>query len=242
LSHSIYRTGFLITAILLWGPVSAQTAQTAQTKPAEFELQKFYLVMLNEGPKWTTKETPELQKLHAAHIAHILDLGKSGKEVLAGPIGGDSKLRGVAVLSVATIEEARQLEDDDPAVKAGHLVADIHPWYAAKNIMKMPGGPLKLSTYYLGFLRKGAGWTPGETPELKKLMEAHLANIVRLHDMGKLVIAGPMGGDSDLRGIFIFKTGSIEEARSLGATDPAVQAGRLELELHPWMVPTGALP
>ena len=71
---------------------------------------------------------------------------------------------------------------------------------------------------------------------------SHLENINKLAEMKKLVVAGPFGDNGRLRGIFVFKVESIDEARSLAATDPAVQAGRLALQIHPWLVPEGILP
>jgi hypothetical protein len=40
--------------------------------------------------------------------------------------------------------------------------------------------------------------------------------------------------DSDIRGIYIFDVTSIEEAQKLTATDPAIKAGSLIMELRPW--------
>lgn len=57
-----------------------------------------------------------------------------------------------------------------------------------------------------------------------------------------MVVAGPFGDNGPLRGIFVFKVGSIDEARELAATDPAVKAGRLAIDIHPWLVPEGVLP
>lgn len=68
----------------------------------------------------------------------------------------------------------------------------------------------------------------------QKLQEGHMSNIRRLANEGKLIVAGPFLGDGELRGIYIFDVSSVEEARELTETDPAIQAGRLDMELHPW--------
>jgi uncharacterized protein YciI len=99
-----------------------------------------------------------------------------------------------------------------------------------------------MHTYYLGLLYRGSTWAPDETPEGERLQEAHIANINRMAALGKLIIAGPCPDGGDLRGVYIFKVGSLAEAEALTATDPSVQAGRLRFELHPWMVEEGILP
>ncbi len=100
----------------------------------------------------------------------------------------------------------------------------------------------EMVTYYMGLLSRGPKWTPEVTPEVEHLQEAHMANIRRLGDEGKLVLAGPFTDGGALRGVFVFKVGSIEEAKALADTDPAVEAGRLLIEIHPWLVPKGILP
>lgn len=96
-----------------------------------------------------------------------------------------------------------------------------------------PGG-WEMTTYYVGFLYRGEKWTPEETPETKKIQEGHMANIQRLGAEGKLVIAGPFTDGGDLRGLYVFRVASMEEAKALVETDPAVKAGRLRFEIHPW--------
>lgn len=102
--------------------------------------------------------------------------------------------------------------------------------------------PPEMTTYYLGLLRKGPNWKPGESEEILKLQENHLAHIRWMAEKGQLVIAGPFTDGGDLRGVFLFKTRTLEEAQALASSDPAVIAGRLEIDIHPWMVPAGILP
>ncbi len=116
------------------------------------------------------------------------------------------------------------------------------PLLAAEGPKSANPEPSKMAVVYMVFLRKAPGWTPGETPEHKALQEAHLANIRALWQAGKLVIAGPMGDDGDLRGIFVFDVPTLDEAKALVASDPAVKAGRLVAEIHPWWVERRALP
>lgn len=70
-----------------------------------------------------------------------------------------------------------------------------------------------------------------------ELQAAHLANIRRLADERKLLIAGPFGEprpDARRRGIFVFDVASVDEALELCATDPAIAAGALAVEAAPW--------
>jgi uncharacterized protein YciI len=92
----------------------------------------------------------------------------------------------------------------------------------------------ELVTYYLGLLYKGDAREQGPE-EQQKIQTAHLKHLESMFKKGILLIAGPMADDGDLRGIVVLKVGSMEEAQALIDADPAVKAGRLRVELHPWM-------
>lgn len=78
-----------------------------------------------------------------------------------------------------------------------------------------------------------------DTAAASKIQAAHIANIERLHREGSLIMAGPMGYDKDWRGLFILDAKDSATAASLVNTDPAVKAGRLRFEIHPWWCQTG---
>ena len=105
----------------------------------------------------------------------------------------------------------------------------------------LPAAPqeYEMTTYYVGLLYRGPQWSAERTPEAAKIQEAHLENIGRLADLGKLLLAGPFMDGGDLRGMFVFVVGSMEEARALCDLDPAVQAGRLRVDLHTWYAAKG---
>ena len=100
--------------------------------------------------------------------------------------------------------------------------------------------------YYIYLLKKGPTWSPDETPEIDALQEAHLANLRRLADEGKLVINGPLldsfAISGDIRGIGVLKASSWAEAEEFISTDPMVRVRRLIFELHAWMVDKNILP
>ncbi len=101
---------------------------------------------------------------------------------------------------------------------------------------------MELEIFYIVLIKKGPRWTPDETPELERLQEAHLAHINRLHEQGLLVAAGPIDDGSELRGISVLRTESLEKAVQLAEADPSVRAGRLTVEVHPWYLPAGVMP
>ena len=90
-----------------------------------------------------------------------------------------------------------------------------------------------MKKYVMAFLKRGPNRdrTPEEAAELQR---AHLENIGRMAEEGKLVLAGPFFGDGEIRGIYIFNVGTIAEAEALTNSDPAIKAGSLIMELKEW--------
>ena len=216
-------------------------ARAQEKKEPEFKLIEFHMLLLKRGPKWTGDKTAGSESLESSQREYAASLMQSGKVVIVGRLTDDGEVRGVYVFRAKSAEEARGWAANMPAVKTGHLIAEMHPWWS-EDVMKAPTLPIKLTTVYLGFLSRGSKWTPEKTPATEELQKAHMANIYRLAEMKKLVVAGPFGDSGPLRGIFVFKVASLEEAKELADTDPAVKAGRLAISMHPWLVPEGILP
>lgn len=95
-----------------------------------------------------------------------------------------------------------------------------------------------MQKYFMVFLKKGPNRNQDSTAAAG-LQEQHMKHLSRMAEEGYASLIGPMGDDGDLRGIVVFNTPTAQMADSLARLDPMVQAGRLEVEVHPWWVSKG---
>jgi len=119
-------------------PAETSTKKGQAKPPREFD--KYYLVLLRRGSAWTPEQTPGTQRLQTEHLAHLRRMAESGKMVAAGP--SDERQapthRGLSLYRTDTLEEARRLAEEDPAVKAVRLKVEIMAWYTEKGYVAFP--------------------------------------------------------------------------------------------------------
>jgi len=212
-----------------------------QPETPQSKLMQFQMALMKRGPNWSPDPSRERAAMRQRHVAHLRSMFDANKLMIAGPIRDDNDLVEVHIFRTKSAEEATAMVNQDPAVIAGFLVPELHPWWS-EDVMKKTAVSNKFTTAYLAILVRGDKWTAEKTPATEEIQKGHMANIQRLAETKKLVVAGPFGDNGNLRGIFVFKVTSIDEARELVATDPAVQAGRMAARIHPWIVPEGILP
>src|SRR2546423_7313172 len=92
----------------------------------------------------------------------------------------------------------------------------------------------KLVQFQMAILKKGPAWEATKAEDRNSILHQHLGNVIALLDSGKLVIAGPFDDGGDVAGLFIFRTASTDEAKTLADADPGVKAGLMVAEMHPW--------
>ena len=142
----------LFSCFLVSVAVSASEADTAVTKPTSkpetdaynaelakqlgadnYGMHRYVMALLKAGPN-RDRDEKAAAELQRAHMANIQRLAEEGVLVLAGPFLDGGELRGIYVFDVDTVEEARKLTETDPAVKAGSLVMELHPWYGSAAV------------------------------------------------------------------------------------------------------------
>ncbi|MGB1013262.1 MAG: YciI family protein [Nannocystaceae bacterium] len=125
--------------------------------------------------------------------------------------------------------------DDRATVSADRVdpSEDVEGGFDLELAQELRADDYGMGQYVIAFLKAGPN-RERTKDEAIALQKQHMANIQRLADEGVLVLAGPFMDNGELRGIYVFDVKDVEEARRLTETDPAVQAGSLTLELHPW--------
>ncbi len=111
---------------------------------------------------------------------------------------------------------------------------------SAQEKQKEEPKKFEMKQYFLVLLKKGPVRNHDSTTAAA-LQNGHMENITRLYNEGKLDLAGPMGHDGDLRGIFVFNCATYEEVLMHCTTDPAIKAGRLVVEIYPWWAGKGSV-
>ena len=133
---------FLIAAIL---PLSAagETKETAydaalaqELGADDYGMRPYIFVTLRTGPSEIT-DAEERKQAFAGHFSNMRDMAMAGKLVLAGPFSGGTDERGLLILNVATIDEAKALMENDPTVVAGIFTADYLNYYGSAALMKI---------------------------------------------------------------------------------------------------------
>jgi len=112
-------------------------------------------------------------------------------------------------------------------------VSDVKKGFDEALAKKYGADEYGMKKYVMAFLKKGPNRDMSKE-KAAELQAAHMENIGKMAEAGKLVLAGPFFGEGDLRGIYIFDVQSLEEAKALTESDPAIEAGSLEMDLVEW--------
>ena len=203
----------------------------------------YFLVLLKRPANAPQLSGEAAEKLQEAHMANIRKLHAEHKLVMAGPFTDDTSLRGIFVFQASSRAEAEEWANTDPAIKAGHLAAELHgPWFIDPSAIHEPGTAAEgMEQYTLVFMKSDEKWNP-DAPGVMDVIHQHGAFLHDMIERGNMAVAGPfpLREAGELRGVTIFRVGT-EQTTKLVADDPTVKAGLLKPEIHPWITGKGVL-
>jgi uncharacterized protein YciI len=139
-----------------------------------------------------------------------------------------------SILLVSCHSTKEQSTKTDNAIKK-EIVKTNHETFSYKE----GDSTYVMQKYFLVLLKKGKNRNHSKE-EAAELQKQHMAHISWLDKIGKISLAGPSENHETVAGFLLFNTETIKEADSLANLDPAVKAGRLEVEVLPWWAAKGS--
>jgi uncharacterized protein YciI len=120
--------------LLLIMALHANAQQTTTLLNESSEMKVYQLVFLKAGPN-RNQDSATAAGIQQEHLRYLTSMYEKGYADILGPFVENQQIRGIVIYNVSTPEEARKLAEADPAVKAGRLIVEVHPWYSLKGSM-----------------------------------------------------------------------------------------------------------
>jgi uncharacterized protein YciI len=106
------------------------------------EFDHYTIALLTTPPDPPELDDDEATAIQSDHLAHLARLHDAGQLLAAGPLRDpDRRLRGLLILNVDP-EHALELEQADPAVRAGVFAVEAVPWM-------LPAGLISFSPAFM---------------------------------------------------------------------------------------------
>jgi uncharacterized protein YciI len=220
----------LFLAFLLCAAIHAQTAP------------EYVFGFLRAHPERAEIPAEKAQEIQKLHITHLDRMGSMGYLVAAGPLG-DPDLRGVILFQGITLEKARELASQDPAVQNKRLIVDVAPWpgppgIGAATLAKMKANAnaeFKMTRNALVVYWKTGQWPADLSAEANRgTLSAHMAFVDKLKASGAVHAIAPLIGSKEFVGVAIYKTEKADEALQLCSADPFITSGWVKPQALVW--------
>ena len=126
--HSMSYTRFIIPLVCIFTIAQPLPAQTPETKPKQFIYVLRLVPRLYDDKNWTKEDEMALSR-HFARFKHAIE---TGELILAGRTREPGyKTFGIAIFEANDETAARKFMESDPAVVAGLMTAELHPFSVA---------------------------------------------------------------------------------------------------------------
>src|SRR5438132_9659188 len=100
-------------------------------------LEAFELVILRRPQDARSYDEATLERIQREHLGYHAALRSSGYIATNGPVldQPDGSLRGLTFCRTGSLDEARALAEQDPAVLAGRLAIEVMTWWWPEGTM-----------------------------------------------------------------------------------------------------------
>ena len=179
------------------------------------------------------------------HLVYLKELKDNNNLILAG-----TTLNGVyeiVIIKCNDKEQAKVIVENDPYAKKNIFPVFLYD-FRASLVLNEPMEEVDTdegfdvnslyenkTNQYLGTITPRPTFINDITEEENKIMEIHFQYLRNRYNKKKLFLAGPILAEGTF-GVSVFSADNIDEACQFQRQDPAVMAGLLEPEIHPFRI------
>lgn len=106
--------------------------------PGEFDT--YQLILLVRPTDQPELDDEASAALGLQHLGHFRKMHAAGYLKIAGPIDGDDEIAGICLYQAGSLDRARHLAEDDPAVRAGRFAVRAMTWYTQQGGLAFGAG------------------------------------------------------------------------------------------------------
>jgi len=214
------------------------TTMLAPQMPAG--MASYTLILFQPTGKYVSLKSKAGKEMAEQQMANLNRLA-ADKNLLFSASLDSREFRGIAILKNSNPAEAVAEFENDPFVKAKIFKLVATKWWASDTAFKPVTAPIEYVDATFGILWSGKNVPKISAEESAKVQAGHMANIVRMADIGFLKVAGPFENGGKMRGVFMFPSTDQDRIRREASKDPAVSGGRLELKLYKMKMASGSI-
>jgi len=126
-------------------PPAQYDAALAQRVGANDMGMRSYVLVILKSSATPVPKGPERDEMFRGHFANMKRLADAGQLVFAGPLDGVEGRRGIFILAVPDIEQARALVATDPVIIKGEMVPELHRLFGSAALMLVNETHAKIS-------------------------------------------------------------------------------------------------
>jgi hypothetical protein len=111
--------------------------------PDRIQLETYELVLLRRTRQYQDFDDQNRERIFREHLAYTLNQLASGQQLAAGPItdspAEDEAICGFGLFRKGSLEQVRQMLQQDPGVRQGLYCFDVMTWRTPQGALAFPG-------------------------------------------------------------------------------------------------------
>lgn len=200
-----------LASTLLIGVTSPVDDAAPEVRPAPAVR---WFVILERGQPAAPLTREEAAPMQDVHLKNLGRLYLEGKSPIAGPLGDGGRLRGIVIVDAPDRAALDREFEPDPFVEHRHLVVHAMQMHEPHGSLGKAAEPFEIGAHSIAFLYADEDLADDRKVGLVSAARAKLLRAAADGGGPDLTYGGPLLGDEDVVGVFLFREEDVSKVRA----------------------------